>query len=529
MLDVLEEGARHGGSLTFVTRSGEDRRTYKEIVDEARALGAGLRARGVSSGTRVGLLAAPTMEFALALLATIEAGACGVLLPQSRGIGSDWVEQIRVLLRVASVDVTVGPHLPVAGKDHIDLSTLDMGGGADPSIEDGEGMVLFTSGTTGDPRGVVLSRDRMVARVAADAAIPEVDPREDLSFSWRDLSTSGGIFLGLIVPMATGASACVMETNLFSRAPERWLIEISKRRATISVGPNFAYGAVARRLAAGFSEPLNLSFWRHAYCVGERVDIAAIERFIGLTAPFGFEPSAFAPRYAMTEAGIVSVAAPGTGLRVCEVDIEDLGHGIARPARTKRSSVRTVSSGVVRKEVSLEILDSEGSPLGDRRVGEVMVRTPWLAIGYLGNPEETSIRFANGWFRTGDIGYIDDDELYITGRSKNVIIVGGRNFNGDDLERALQDVEGVEPSSVAVLGRPSRSTEEIVVFAETSADESEHRNISESIRQKLWGDFALVTKDVLLSGPGSLPRTSVGKLRREALRASLMKDDGPGP
>ena len=526
MLDVLESGARFGGSLTLVTRSGEESRSYLELIEEARSLGVGLRNQGISTGTRVGLLAVPTTDFVVGLLATIEAGGCAVLLPPSHGIGR--IERIGSLLEIASVDVTVGPSMPNAGGHHVELSPDDVVGRVEPSLEDGDGMILFTSGTTGDPRGVVLSHERMVRRVAADAALHDCDPQDDLFLSWRDLSTSGGIFLGLLVPMASGASLCVMGTDLFTRAPERWLIEISTRRATISAGPNFAYGVAAQRLSAGISERLDLSCWRQAYCVGERIDAAAVERFVRLAAPLGFEPTSFATRYAMTETGIVSMSAPRTGLRTDETDVQSLGRGHAAPARSGRPSARVVSSGSIRNEASVDIVDRVGESLDNRLVGEVIVRTPWLAERYLDNADETKNRFRDGWFYTGDLGYIADDALYITGRTKNVIIVGGRNYSGDDLERALQGIEGIAPSSVAVLGRPSHSTEEIVVFAETDADEDQRPRIMVAVRRQLWSDFALTVKEVVLTSPGSLPRTGVGKLRREALRATLVDGETSG-
>jgi acyl-CoA synthetase (AMP-forming)/AMP-acid ligase II len=445
IIELLERGARLGGSLTVINTEGEESTDSLGLIQEAAALGASLQSRGIGPGDRVGLLAVTTMDFVRSLLAVLASQACAVLLPAPPIVGrSRWVAQLERLTRGAQVSATAGPPLPPLNEiPHISLSNLPGGSGPEVSEEDGDGLILFTSGTTGDPRGVVLSRDRTRDRVQADVGTRDFDPRSDVFLGWRDLGSSGGLFPGLLTPLAAGGPSYVLDTRLFSRSPERWLQEVSRRRVTVSGGPNYAYGAVA-------------------------------------------------------EAGILSVTESGRGLR-------------RDPSRD------TVSSGKIRQGVTVDVLDDTGLALPEGEVGHLNVRSPWLMLGYL-DRQETERRLADGRFDTGDLGYVERGELYITGRAKNVIIVGGRNYNGEDLERSLYDIEGLVRNGVAVIGRASGSTEEIVVFAETQAEVVEHSRISRAIRSKLWTRFLLRTKDVVLVEPGSLPRTAAGKLRREELK-----------
>jgi fatty-acyl-CoA synthase len=500
IIELLERGARLGGSLTVINTEGEESTDSLGLIQEAAALGASLQSRGIGPGDRVGLLAVTTMDFVRSLLAVLASQACAVLLPAPPIVGrSRWVAQLERLTRGAQVSATAGPPLPPLNEiPHISLSNLPGGSGPEVSEEDGDGLILFTSGTTGDPRGVVLSRDRTRDRVQADVGTRDFDPRSDVFLGWRDLGSSGGLFPGLLTPLAAGGPSYVLDTRLFSRSPERWLQEVSRRRVTVSGGPNYAYGAVAEALTATGGKGLDLSSWRIAECAGERIDVATIEAFVALARPLGFDPSSFVPLYALTEAGILSVTESGRGLR-------------RDPSRD------TVSSGKIRQGVTVDVLDDTGLALPEGEVGHLNVRSPWLMLGYL-DRQETERRLADGRFDTGDLGYVERGELYITGRAKNVIIVGGRNYNGEDLERSLYDIEGLVRNGVAVIGRASGSTEEIVVFAETQAEVVEHSRISRAIRSKLWTRFLLRTKDVVLVEPGSLPRTAAGKLRREELK-----------
>ncbi|HYI45034.1 MAG TPA: AMP-binding protein [Actinomycetota bacterium] len=520
LIDHLEASARRGASLTMLGKKGDETRTHSELVEEAKVFGAALQARGIGPGSRVGIVAVSSFDFVLALLSTFAAEACAVLLPQPPLLaGAAYKDQVTALARNTRVAATLGPATAAAvDVPHINLEELASGGTLDAADLDGEGMIQFTSGTTGDPRAVLLSRHRIAARVVADSARPDYDTESDVLLSWRDLSTSAGIFPGLLTPLGMGVPSVVMSTAVFRAAPERWLIEISRRRVTVSGGPNFAYVAATRSLTST-SETLDLSCWRLAECAGERIDAASIEGFVEAAAPHGFDPASIVCIYGMTEAGIVSIS-PRAGLRTQEVSEQALIEDRVEPASDEDDAARVVSLGHVRDGVSVRIVDASGEGLEQPAVGEVAVRTPWLTLGYL-KGTDTHLPTTDEHLLTGDRGYISNDELFLTGRSKNVIIIRGRNYNGEDLERALHDLPGLVSSGIAVVGRSTEETEELVVFAETHADGAERDELPTRINERLWRSFNLSAKEVVLMDPDTLPRNSTGKLRREELKASL--------
>lgn len=517
IIDVLGKRVAPDGSLTLLNRDGEQTESYLAILEKAVELGGRLAAGGVEPGMRVGLLAVPTFEFVTSLLAALAANACCVLLPPPAYQGKKlWARQTATMLRQADVAWTLGvPFTTDSPVPHIDTKRLPAGTLL-PEVDDrSDAMILFTSGTTGDPRGVIMSKGAVSRRLELDAQQERYEA-DDRFFSWRPLSSSAGIFPGLLTPFAMGASGCVMDSAIFARAPQEWPLQVSQRRATVSGGPNFAYGAVAQRFAAGLGKELDLSCWRVAECAGERIDPVTVADFIERASPHGFEPTSFTPLYALTEAGIITSGSRGEGLTTEQVDLDDLGRGVARPGGDRSRLV--VSSGSIRPGVSVEVGDDRGEALADRHVGEIFVRSPCLTSGYVGAPEETGRRLRDGRFQTGDLGYVAEGRLYITGRSKNLIIVRGRNYSGDELERSVQELGGVIPGSAAVVAIPRKGTEEVAVYVESEAVGDRRESISRTIRAKLWIDFGLATK-VYVSEPGSLPRTSVGKLARETLRS----------
>jgi fatty-acyl-CoA synthase len=260
---------------------------------------------------------------------------------------------------------------------------------------------------------------------------------------------------------------------------------------------------------------LDLSSWRIALNGAEPIDPRTVESFSAAAAPFGFDPRAVFCAFGMAEVGIGATFPPvGRGLRTDRVDRVVLEEkGVAEPAEADAASSRRLPMlGFPVPGLEVRVCDASGDDLPDRRVGEVELRGTSVTPGYYKRPDATEAVFHDGWLRTGDLGYLVDGELVLCGRIKDVIIVGGRNVFPEDIERALAEVDGVRAGNVIAFGIEAHGKEGVVVVAESKADDlpSLRKTVAARVREAV----GLPPKDVVLVAPGSLPKTSSGKLQR---------------
>lgn len=384
-------------------------------------------------------------------------------------------------------------------------------------------FVQLTSGSTGEARGAVISHRAVLANVRAIGERMRIGPA-DRSCSWLPLFHDLGLVGHLLCPLAFGVEGVLLPPELFARRPLEWLRAMDRYACTISSAPTYAYQLCARRLAPGDVAGLDLSHWRVALCGGEPVQAAALESFARLLEPAAFPATALLPAYGLAEATLaVCMSPPGRGVAVDAVERAGFEReGAAAPARDAAPALEWVSVGPPLHGVEVRIRGGDGSTLGERREGAIEVRGPSLRTLELG-PAPGGL--SHGWLETGDLGYLARGELFVTGRSKELIAVRGRNIYPHAVEAAAGRVRGVRERHCAAFGAPDaeRGTEELVVACEVR-DPGRPDELRLAVRRAVVGAVG-VRPSVVLLRPGTVPRTSSGKLRRVAVRERFLSGE----
>jgi fatty-acyl-CoA synthase len=547
LLARLEAAADSSRSITFVTGATDSAAYTAEPVrwtrlhDDARAMAAELQARGAGPGVPVGLIGPTTRDLVTAIQATWLAGATVVMLPLPMRLGSieEFVASTRARVanaeaRLVLADRQLAGFLvaepgdpPVLMLDDLAAAAAQRGASAyTRPADDPERLAIlqFTSGSTADPKGVMLPDRCVTANVDAIARGVELDVDLDRAVSWLPLYHDMGLIGMLTTPMTTGAELVLAAPQDFLAAPSRWTQWISDFGGTISAGPNFAYTLSARALRRGGD--LDLSRWRLALNGAEPIEPASVEDWLAAGAPYGLRTGTAFCAYGMAEATVaVTFPRAGKGMLVDIVEdrvLESERFAAAADANG-RGARRLAFLGRAVEGLEVRVVDAErGVELRDREAGEVEVRGTSVAPGYFRNPEATARMLRDGWLRTGDLGYLVDGELVVCGRLKDVIIVGGRNVFPEDIERAVADVDGVRAGNVIAFGAPGRrGRETVVVVAETKADDA--APVRDRVASRIK-DAVGLSSEVVLVRAGSLPKTSSGKLQRSLCRTQYLDD-----
>jgi fatty-acyl-CoA synthase len=539
----LETAAAGPGSLTFVGSvagdASPDRVGWDRLHEEARAVAGALQARGVGPGVHVALLGPTTRPLVTTIQAVLLAGGTVVALPLPMRLGSldEFVAQTHRRITNADaalvvVDDDLGPFLDPPSTDAVVVVLGDLmreAGriGAEawarpPDDPDRLAILQFTSGSTAEPKGVMLPDRCIGANVDAIVAGARIT-HDDRAVSWLPLYHDMGLIGLLLTPMLHGFELVLGAPQDFLARPACWLEWISEHRGTVTAGPNFSYALAARALRRGGD--FDLSSWRLALNGAETVDPDAVDAFCQAAAPYGFDPRAAYPVFGMAEATLgVTFPAVGTGMRVETVDRHALEHdrravvAVSAVSESPTDARRLARLGRPLEGFELRIVEpTTGVELGDHRVGALELRGPSVTPGYYRNPEATAAAFHDGWLRTGDLGYVVDGELVVCGREKDIIIVGGRNVFPEDVERAAADVDGVRAGNVIAFGSDRRrGREAIVVVAEVRTEEV--ATARASVADRVCDAVGVPPVDVVLVRPGTLPKTSSGKLQRSLCR-----------
>jgi acyl-CoA synthetase (AMP-forming)/AMP-acid ligase II len=512
-----------------------DRASYGELYRRSLWLGVRLGELGVGRGDGVMLLSESRLEFYYALFGALLVGALPVAVYPPLGTRAlegtlrhlDWVVKDLGVRAIATSRQLFGVARRVAGPSTA-LFPLEGGGeeadGALPIEADaGERPVLlqYTSGSIGRPRAIELATPAIFANLRAIGDAFDMGDG-DVGVSWLPLYHDMGlhsIFFDLIYRM----QLVLMSPLDFLQRPSCWLRAVSRYRATHSPAPTFGFSFAARRVRDRDLEGVDLSSWRVAMCGAEPIDAAVLGAFAERFARCGFDQRAFMAAYGLAENTVaVSFAPPSSGLRVERLDAEALAGGSALAVANGGVSVVSCGRPIAGQELRVA---GDGKDLGEGRVGEVQVRGPSHMRGYRGAADATARSFADGWLRTGDLGYVREGEVFVTGREKDLIIRGGRNFYPQDIEAAAA-VDGVRRGSIVAFGvrAEDQGTENVVVVAEVSRDDRVgDADLAARVRHAVRDATGLQLHDVALVAKGVVPKTTSGKLRRLECRAMFLE------
>lgn len=537
VLARLEASAGGPGTLTFVGAAvpgGAETVAWGRIHEDAQAFAAALQKRGIEPGDHVALLAPTCRALVTAIQAVWLAGGTVVCLPLPLRLGSieEFTAQTRQRIHHADVAlVVVDPELapfiarapgdpPVVGLDQLAGRAADW----QPPPDDPEALALlqFTSGSTADPKGVMLPHRCLVANIDAIVEGAGLGP-SDRGVSWLPLYHDMGLIGLLMTPMLTGFDLVLAAPTDFLAAPGDWLRWMSDYGGTITCAPNFGYALAARAMRR--LDGLDLSPWRLGLNGAEPIDPDSVEAFLAAGAPHGLAASTAFCVYGMAEATLaISFPRPGDGMAVDVVDRNALElDDRARPA--SGGSVRRLARlGRPLRGLEVRVCDpGTGRLRADREVGELELRGASVAPGYFRRPDVTAASFRDGWLRTGDLGYLVDGEVVVCGRIKDVIIIGGRNVFPEEVERAAAAVEGVRAGNVVAFGTEGkRGREGIVIVAETKVDGG--AALHDEVVARVCDAVGVPPREVVLVPAGSLPKTSSGKLQRSRCRAQYFDD-----
>jgi 1-acyl-sn-glycerol-3-phosphate acyltransferase len=551
LCDVLVERARSEPDVPHIYLKEDDRPeetlTYSALYRDALRVAGALRRRGVGKGDRIAIMLPTSRGFFATFMGALFAGAVPVPLypPFSLARIQEYARrQARILesaeakifvtvregLAMGSLLKSFAPSLlEVAGVEELldEPDGLESGRieGSDPAL------IQYTSGSTGDPKGVLLGHDNLLANIHAIGKAVRIGP-SDVGVSWLPLYHDMGLIGAWLTPLVFGIPVAIFSPLAFLSRPHRWLWTIHRRRGTISPAPNFAYELAARKIADPDVEGLDLSSWRVALNGAEPVLPRSLERFTRKFEKHGFRETSMLPVYGLAESSLL-LSAPevGSSVRIESIDRAFLEReGEARPPEAGQGEpVRLVSVGRVIEGHELAIVDERGEPIDERRVGRLLFRGPSAMKGYFRNAQATAaVVREDGFIDTGDRAFLAGGELFITGRIKDLIVKAGRNLIPQELEAAASEVSGVRGGSVVGFGvsDPALGTERIVLVAESKDESEESRaRIASEIETAVADLTGIPPDEVLVVPPGTIPKTSSGKIRRSACREKYLEGE----
>ncbi len=389
-------------------------------------------------------------------------------------------------------------------------------------------LLQHSSGTTGLQKGVALSHQAVLNQLESYGRAIRLN-ENDVFVSWLPLYHDMGLIACWLMPVLTGNLLVLMSPFEWVRAPFRLLQAVSRYKGTLSWLPNFAYNFCAQKIRDRDLEGVDLSTWRAISNCSEPMRWESHQAFYERFKHLGLRHEALATCYAMAE-NVFAVTQGGiAGLVVFEdIDRDSLQvEKIARPASTDKPVVRMLGAGKAIPGTQVRIMDAKGKELPDRRVGEVALQSNCMLTGYYHRQEATEKAFIQGWYLTGDYGYLVDGELYITGRKKDLIIVGGKNIYPQDLELLAYEVPGIHAGRASAFGifNEATGTEDVILVAEVNVDDPQERQkISDSVRAVVTRGSAVALRYVYLVKPPWLVKTSSGKTARSANREKFLKE-----
>jgi acyl-CoA synthetase (AMP-forming)/AMP-acid ligase II len=553
---LAERAQRSGGRPAFTfSRDGErepDRLTYGELHERAQQIAGGLLA-AVGPGSHALLLFEPGLDFVAALFGCFQAGVVAVsamatqpdrlhrALPRLQRVAADArVQAVLSTTAIIGADrELLDADSPLAGVPWIGIDELGDGAGPGVLARDPAALAFlqYTSGSTAAPRGVMLRHEHFLAnsRVIADGLRLSSETR---GFCWLPASHDMGLISGILQPVILGFPSALMPPLAVLRRPLRWLNAVTGFRATLSGAPNFAYELAIHRTTPEQREAIDLRGWEVAFCGAEPVRAHTVDAFCETFAPHGFRRSSFYPCYGLAEATLMV-----TGPRerrdptLLAVDADSLEVRLVRPPGGGGRTQVLVGVGEAGAGHEVAIVGEETrAPAAVGEIGEIWVAGPSVADGYWNEEAGNDGTFRatiegdalqRRHLRTGDLGFLQDGELFIVGRIKDVLIIRGRNFQAHDLELAA---ESTHPklrrncsAAFSVDNDDGEAAAAMVLEVAPDADAEEQREIIALVRRELSRDLDVQLYWVALVAPGVVPKTTSGKIQRRLCRARLLE------
>ncbi|HSE05997.1 MAG TPA: AMP-binding protein [Methylomirabilota bacterium] len=517
--------------------------TYGALWHRARAVAAGLRDRRVGRGDTVAIMLRTEAAFFDTFFGVLLAGSVPVPVypPFRRDLIEDYARrQVGILDNAGARAIVTFPEAArvatllrsrVPSVRHTVLAT-DLGRAEPGAVltagPDEPALIQYTSGSTGAPKGVLLSHANLLANIRAIGDAIRIRP-DDVAVSWLPLYHDMGLIGSWLGALYFGIPIAILSPLAFLARPARWLHAIHAHRGTVSAAPNFGFDLCARRITDEEIQGLDLSSWRLALNGSEPVSPETIARFGRRFGPWGFRARAMCPVYGLAEASVaLTIPAPGQGPRVDTVAREPFQQaGRAEPASAgEPAPLCFVSCGPPLPRHQARVVDRDGHPLGEREEGRIEFCGPSVTAGYWRNPTATRAARRDGWMDSGDLGYWADGELFITGRVKDLIKKAGRNLYPQEVEDLVGGIPGIRKGCVAAFGvhDPSVGTERLVVVAETRQREAaERERLRAAVMDRVVAALGVPADVVVVADPHAVLKTSSGKVRRSATRAAYLE------
>lgn len=520
--------------------SGQDV-SYGQLHTSAARVAAGLVSSGLQAGETVAIMLPTCMDFFSSFLGVMLAGGIAVpVYPPTRPNQLEaYIERQALILRNAGVRFLISfDQVRVVAsilegkvpemREVVGAPQLAARGRHAQSVDRKPAEIFFiqyTSGSTGDPKGVTLTHSNVLANIRGIGHAVQAKP-SDTVVSWLPLYHDMGLIGSWLFSLYYGFPITVLSPLDFLVRPERWLWALSDSRGTLCPAPNFAFELCMRKITDEALEGIDLSSWRVAINAGEPVLPSTLKRFAERYGRLGFDSRSFMPFYGLAESTVALTYPPyWRGPLVDSIEriaFETDGRAVPAKGSSSRDVLRFVANGRPLPGHEIRIVDEGRNPLPDRTRGRILFRGPCRTDGYFRNPEATeAVLDGDGWMDSGDLGYVADGELYVTGRMKDCIIKGGRNIIPQDVEMAAWEVDGVRKGCVAAFGcaDSATGTEKLVVVSETRVtDPARLERMRAGVTETVALRVGIPPDDVALAHPGFIPKTSSGKIRRVETR-----------
>lgn len=543
LVEVLKQYAEidfNRPHIYLVKEQGEEQIIrYGDLLTNAQKVAAGLLAFDLKPLETVAIMLPTSEDFFFAFFGVLLAG--GIPVPIYPPVRADKLEEYAVreakilnnaevrvlitfsqaetlskLLRVFIPSLKAVTTVPLLMKNNQRLPNLTL-------ASDDPAMIQYTSGSTSDPKGVLLSHDNLLANIRAVGLAAKIGPH-DVGVSWLPLYHDMGLIGAWFCSLYHGFPITIMSPLTFLSRPERWLWAIHYHRGTLSAGPNFAYELCIRKIREKDIEGLDLSSWRLAFNGAEAINPHTLARFTQKFAPYGFKPETPFPVYGLAECS-VALTFPKLNEKPKTDIIQRLPFELSQQAvsasERDTQTLEFVNCGRALPEHEIRIVGENNQILDERQIGSLHFRGPSAMRGYYRNPQATKSVYREGWWDSGDFAYIAEGDVYITGRKKDIIIKAGRNLYPQEIEEVASQVSGIRKGCVVAFGIEEKNwgTEQLVIVAETEETNAKERDrLVALVNEKVSIVLGIPPDQVCLVSPRTIPKTSSGKLQRSACK-----------